>query len=415
MSATDGEDLPAVLKTGSAGYETHSDRNVDGVRSLCHELRRISAACQRCRRGKRKCDGRHPVCRPCAAANVPCVPSDRLVVKVDKECECDRLKGQVERLKGRVNELQSRLATHSSTSSEADSQENHSQIRPANIERLNHSSEPDGTVGSLEKAYSGRMLLPTFRGVGTNGNSDTGFMSSPWQLWNGLSASDTPSAATSNTFNLYRDGLSLVEVFFDRRWPQYPILHRPTFMEQHYIPYCNGQSRDRLSAFEIHMVLAIGASEKARISSDAPISHEPFYEAAVRDLDVVLTAQDIDCVRCLSLLCLFGSHEPQSVNLWYVVGMALRLAFGIDMHRQESLAQKSLLEAEMRKRLFWSLYTMDRSVSKSLGRPLGIQDADISVPLPLLLTDEQIAEPADRAIAIILLDVRDMSAFRHIV
>ncbi|CAG7561890.1 unnamed protein product [Fusarium equiseti] len=403
MSATDEGELPAVFENIPTGYDTHSD-TADRIKSPRHGLKRISAACQRCRRRKQKCDGRHPICGACAAANVPCVPSDRLVVRPDRECECDHLRGQVERLKDRVNELQTRLAMQSRLPSEALSQDRQM--------RLDARVEPDGSVASLERGYVGRMLLPTFR---PNGTSESGFRSGPWQLWNGLSASDTPPTATSNTFNLHRDGLALIDVFFDRRWPQYPVLHRPTFMEQHYIPYCNGQIRDKLSAFEVHMVLAIGASEKARISSDAPVSHEYFFEAAARDLDCVLAAEDIDCIRCLSLLCLFGSNEPQSVNLWYTVGMALRLAVGIDMHREESLANRSLLDAEMRKRLFWSLYTMDRSVSISLGRPLGIQDADITIPLPLVLSDEQIAGPSDRAIPNILPDVRDMSAFRHIV
>ncbi|KAH6969252.1 fungal-specific transcription factor domain-containing protein [Fusarium avenaceum] len=413
MSATDDGELPAVFEPTSVGYDTHSDRDTDRIKSPRHGLKRISAACQRCRRRKQKCDGRHPVCGSCATANVPCVPSDRLVVKVDRECECDHLRGQVERLKDRVNELQTRLAMQSRLPSEALSQDSHLQIRPAEARRSDR-QEPDGSVASLERGYTGRMLLPTFRGLGTNG-PEAGFKSGPWQLWNGLSASDTPPTVTSSTFSLHQDGLGLIDIFFDRRWPQYPVLHRPTFMEQHFIPYCNGQISNRLSAFEVHMVLAIGASEKARISSDAPISHEYFFEAAVRDLDSVLAADDLDCIRCLSLLCLFGSNEPQSVNLWYTVGMALRLAVGIDMHREESLAQKTLLDAEMRKRLFWSLYTMDRSVSMSLGRPLGIQDADITIPLPLVLTDGQIAGPSEQPIANLLPDVRDMSAFRHIV
>ncbi|CAF3622119.1 unnamed protein product [Fusarium graminearum] len=410
MSAADNGELPGIFET--TGYDTHSDKDsivVDRIKSPRHGLKRVSAACQRCRRRKQKaCDGIHPVCGSCLSANVPCVPSDRLSVRQDRECECDHLRGQVERLKDRVNQLQTRLTMQSRLPSEALSQDS-MQLRP--IQR----PEPDGSVASLERGYVGRMLLPTFRGANANGTSETGFRSGPWQLWNGLSASDTPPTPTSNTFNLHRDGIGLIDVFFDRRWPQYPVIHRPTFMEQHYIPYCNGQIQNRLSAFEVHMVLAIGASEKARISSDAPVSHEHFFEAAVRDLDCVLAAEDIDCIRCLSLLCLFGSNEPQSVNLWYTVGMALRLAVGIEMHRDESLSQKSLLDAEMRKRLFWSLYTMDRSVSISLGRPLGIQDADITIPLPLILSDEQLAGPPDRAIPNILPDVRDMSAFRHIV
>jgi len=40
-------------------------------------------------------------------------------------------------------------------------------------------------------------------------------------------------------------------------------------------------------------------------------------------------------------------------------------------------------DVEMRKRLFWSCYTMDRQVSIPLGRPFAISDRDIDVQLPL--------------------------------
>jgi hypothetical protein len=39
-------------------------------------------------------------------------------------------------------------------------------------------------------------------------------------------------------------------------------------------------------------------------------------------------------------------------------------------------------DVEMRKRLFWSCYTMDRQVSIPLGRPFAISDRDIDVQLP---------------------------------
>lgn len=40
-------------------------------------------------------------------------------------------------------------------------------------------------------------------------------------------------------------------------------------------------------------------------------------------------------------------------------------------------------DVEMRKRLFWSCYTMDRQISIPLGRPFSISDHDIDVALPL--------------------------------
>lgn len=39
-------------------------------------------------------------------------------------------------------------------------------------------------------------------------------------------------------------------------------------------------------------------------------------------------------------------------------------------------------DVEMRKRLFWSCYTMDRQISIPLGRPFAISDRDIDVALP---------------------------------
>lgn len=53
MSATDDGELPAVFESASA-YDTHSDRDTDRIRSPRRGLKRISAACQRCRRRKQK-------------------------------------------------------------------------------------------------------------------------------------------------------------------------------------------------------------------------------------------------------------------------------------------------------------------------------------------------------------------------
>jgi len=45
--------------------------------------------------------------------------------------------------------------------------------------------------------------------------------------------------------------------------------------------------------------------------------------------------------------------------------------------------EKIGFDVEMRKRLFWSCYTMDRQISIPLGRPFSISDRDIDVAFPL--------------------------------
>lgn len=163
------------------------------------------------------------------------------------------------------------------------------------------------------------------------------------------------------------------------------------------------------------MVFAIGASEQPRAKLRSSVSHHTFFQAAIRDLGSVMRESDIDCIQCLLLLCIFGSNEPQLVNLWHTVGIALRLAIGIDLHRQEKVANKSLLEAEMCSRLFWSVYTMDRSISMAMGRPLGIQDSDITMGLPLSITDDNLTNSDPASILSITPNTKDMSTFLHVI
>lgn len=60
-----------------------------------------------------------------------------------------------------------------------------------------------------------------------------------------------------------------------------------------------------------------------------------------------------------------------------------RIAIDLGLHRQTAAMNRLGFDVEMRKRLFWSCYTMDRQISIPLGRPFSISDRDIDVPLPL--------------------------------
>jgi hypothetical protein len=46
----------------------------------------------------------------------------------------------------------------------------------------------------------------------------------------------------------------------------------------------------------------------------------------------------------------------------------------------------------MKKRVFWTVYTMDRMIALQLGRPSGIADKDIDIEFPLNI-DLQVTDP----------------------
>ncbi|KAM0227864.1 hypothetical protein ACHAPO_011153 [Fusarium lateritium] len=163
------------------------------------------------------------------------------------------------------------------------------------------------------------------------------------------------------------------------------------------------------------MVIAIASAETStKDLTQQKHTHKGFFQAAIKNLSTILMASDLDCIQCLLLLCLYGTNEPQLVNIWYTLGLALRIALGIDLHREEtSSTGQSLLSREMARRIFWCTYALDRSISIAMGRPLGINDSDITVPLPQQLTDEQLC--STEAVSNLNPSPKDMSTFLHVI
>jgi hypothetical protein len=49
-----------------------------------------------------------------------------------------------------------------------------------------------------------------------------------------------------------------------------------------------------------------------------------------------------------------------------------------------------MVEKETRRKVWWNVYCLDRMLAVALGRPLGIDDSDCDVELPLDLDDEEL-------------------------
>jgi hypothetical protein len=237
-------------------------------------------------------------------------------------------------------------------------------------------------------------------------------------LWGDDAANPNVITSQSNADLAGFDNASfenLVEAFFERRWPYLPVLHQPTFVNDHLNPYLARSVTSPISNFLVNMICAITATERSPTQDENNQLHRLFFNRAVQDLHIVIQADDFECIQCLLLLCMYGHNEPQSVNMWYTTGLALQLALGIDLHRKESLAGHNLLRSEMLKRVFWCAYVMSCSMAINMGRPLGIHENDITVPLPLPLTDEQLNESFPAADAPLLPRIKDTSTFIHII
>lgn len=94
---------------------------------------------------------------------------------------------------------------------------------------------------------------------------------------------------------------------------------------------------------------------------------------------------------------------------WILVGQAVRTAQDLGLHvrfpifvsviainifpqRSPRRLTISPIEKETRRKIWWNVYCLDRMLALALGRPLGVEDSDCDVELPVDVDDEYLPE-----------------------
>ncbi|KAK0184811.1 fungal-specific transcription factor domain-containing protein, partial [Armillaria mellea] len=88
----------------------------------------------------------------------------------------------------------------------------------------------------------------------------------------------------------------------------------------------------------------------------------------------------------LAVVYAFGSTAPEFT--WMIIGLGLRYAVEIGLHRKKPKGHKPTVDDELKKRSFWALVTLDRLLSLYEGRPIMMQEEDFDVELPVECDDE---------------------------
>ncbi|KAH8201924.1 hypothetical protein TruAng_003916 [Truncatella angustata] len=105
--------------------------------------------------------------------------------------------------------------------------------------------------------------------------------------------------------------------YFDLIHIQFPILHQPTFMvmlDQMYTP----MDPDPVVAFQVFMVLAIGASASSRRSRPG-ILGDSYGITAMKHFDQINVQNSLQGLQCLLLMSIYAMHNPSArFNIWTI-------------------------------------------------------------------------------------------------
>ncbi|GMF99093.1 DNA binding protein [[Candida] boidinii] len=139
----------------------------------------------------------------------------------------------------------------------------------------------------------------------------------------------------------------------------------------------------------LNIVFAISSSVK-HLQYLEHIS-DSFKNAALKYIDSVYASTDrLESLQSILLLTLFSIMRPAVPGVWYVLGSALRVCVDLGLHTESNLINPDSYDSftlDIRRRLFWCCYALDRQVCVYLGRPFGIPEESVHVPFPTDLDD----------------------------
>ncbi|CZR68640.1 related to purine utilization positive regulator [Phialocephala subalpina] len=169
-------------------------------------------------------------------------------------------------------------------------------------------------------------------------------------------------------------GSKLSKAYFEHVHTQYPFLHEATFRnwEERIMGNLDDTSVDPVVRFFVN----IG-----------------FYASAQLYMDHVIQLDSIESIQAILCCAMYSLRSPVGVSV-SLSGLALRQCIELGYHRSARKFSLSLdpLRLEMRKRVFWCSYGIDRAASMTLGRPFGIPDQEIDIEYPMDIDESLVAE-----------------------
>jgi hypothetical protein len=108
----------------------------------------------------------------------------------------------------------------------------------------------------------------------------------------------------------------------------------------------------------------------------------------------IADCRDLRQVQALVYMILFLQASAKLSTCYAYIGVALRSAVRMGLHRSFADACFSPIEAESRKRVFWVIQRMDTYVGALLGLPHSLNEDDIDQEFPAEVDDQYITETA---------------------
>ncbi|KAL1914811.1 uncharacterized protein VTP21DRAFT_7903 [Calcarisporiella thermophila] len=331
---------------------------------------KVGRACQPCRRKKIKCDGLFP-CMQCKARVQSCnygreSSGELIEFQLDspgsEACTTDSF------FEVQLQSLPSPFPTSSRTNS-----------NKGNKQQSLENSDNIDMLGALQQSLAN---LTVHTGEGEPSDKGTEFavqrMSQPVFKPEPPISNSTLRGIDARNLEWPPDHVEerLVQVFFNKR-NHIPILHRAEYTMKM-------REKENLSPLLRSIVLALATKHSPEPLRDRPAID--YFEQARRILADFLDVPRVSTIQALLLMSLYEDpsldQRRRSSLSWMFVGMACRMCFDCRLNRYQADLEPGV-ERDIRIRVFWSCFILDRLFALALDRPYMIHSNSVTTPLPI--------------------------------
>ncbi|SPQ22487.1 62b7d84b-f356-4b31-960f-ebf1ec94f709 [Thermothielavioides terrestris] len=437
----------ASVKPESEDASGVQDRSAHAPSMPLQKRRRVTRACDECRRKKIKCDGHQP-CTHCSVYSYECTydkPSNRRRNPAPQYIEA--LEARLQRAEALLRKFMPDVDLTDPGLDPAVQQEfrnrEKARARAAELRKEAAKEQQDDSrdaqimsmiesIGQLDLKESGewdfhggssgavflRRMKEHFQALLGN-EYRIPFLPRP-ALPPGLFSLDSPrstpgspwhSPSVSTIYNLppLDRVRTLCYYSLDCATCLLRVVHRPTFYEMLDKLYATPQEswghEDHRFLGLLYSVLALGCVYNVSQDhvSEAPVTYKSaveegvkYYTSARLILQDVAECRDMTSLQGLVYMILFLQATSNISDCYAFLGIALRSCLRMGLHRHLPHDRITPIEDETRRRVFHVIRQMDFYVSAILGFPLLLHDEDVDQPLPTEVDDEYITKETIR-------------------
>lgn len=376
-------------------------------------------ACDRCRNLKKRCSRTFPACNLCSHANQDCSYS---ATPISPEAEVLQLRARVQWLSAYIDHHALQTDTGRSVADIATGSDLDAILKTQQQREVSNSGTSKSRARiQAPSAASPVILEPPPTSVATEpftvGESPVSFGLDETSR-NGPSSAKTnlPSQNVGSTDLAARpsheevvadanDGMEnslldqrspsegnstmrYVQAYFRNVDRAYPFLYQSKIVEN--LGTLGGLAqglRDSQSTL-LYLIMSIGCTTLEH-GGKFPKRRNMHRELAYGEIIQECVCQPgIESIQILTLLALYSLFDPSGPSAYSIVGMSARQAIALGLaSRTSDMQNDKPRERELRHRLYWSIFALDRMMAVSQGLPMALPD-NADVPLPALTVEE---------------------------